>query len=189
MQPHEAIPGWFNFSRAYLEAIELAKDGARFVEVGCWAGRSAVFLASQIAQSGKKIRLHCVDHWQGSAEHQADPNLTDIYDIFLANTRSLREALGDDFVVMRSDSVKAAKRFKNASLDFVWLDAGHALEEVRADIRAWLPKVKPGGVIGGDDFPMEGVRDAVHAELGREAVRRMPENGWESWWYTVPRGA
>ena len=183
MRSHEAIPGWFNFSRAYSDAVDLAKPGARFVEVGCWAGRSAVFLAEQILTSRKNITLHCVDHWKGSPEHKDNPELADIYETFMRNTERLRKEMGERFVVIRDDSARAAKCFTDESLDFVWLDAGHDYKSVAKDIKAWLPKIRQGGVLGGDDYPMEGVRKAVDEAFPR--ARRISENGWTTWWHDV----
>lgn len=51
----------------------------------------------------------------------------------------------------------------------VYIDADHNYEPVKADIRAWLPKVKPGGWITGHDYywPFPGVLRAVCEELGK----------------------
>ena len=46
-----------------------------------------------------------------------------------------------------------------------------------ADIRAWLPKVKPGGVLGGDDWPYKGVQGAVRDGLGGQGCRGMSGAG------------
>jgi hypothetical protein len=51
-----------------------------------------------------------------------------------------------------ADSVAASRLFANASVDWVHLDARHDYESVKADLRAWLPKVKRGGWLSGDDF-------------------------------------
>jgi predicted O-methyltransferase YrrM len=36
--------------------------------------------------------------------------------------------------------------------DWIYLDAHHAYADVKADLTAILPKMKPGGVIMGDDY-------------------------------------
>ena len=46
----------------------------------------------------------------------------------------------------------AAATYPDQSLDFVFLDADHDYESVKADIAAWLPKVKPGGILAGHDY-------------------------------------
>lgn len=55
-------------------------------------------------------------------------------------------------VVHRAFSLDAAERFENESLDWVYIDGDHLYEAVTADLRAFLPKVKRGGYIAGDDY-------------------------------------
>jgi hypothetical protein len=52
------------------------------------------------------------------------------------------------------------------SLDFVFIDADHGYEGCLRDLRAWYPKVKPGGIFSGHDYentsyPKFGVTQAV----------------------------
>jgi predicted O-methyltransferase YrrM len=49
-------------------------------------------------------------------------------------------------------SIYAAKSYEDKSLDFVFIDANHDFEFVKQDIESWLPKIKPGGYIGGHDY-------------------------------------
>jgi hypothetical protein len=58
-------------------------------------------------------------------------------------------------------SLEAAKLYPDNSLDFVLIDASHDYPSVHADILAWLPKVKSGGILAGDDLPWFGVKRAV----------------------------
>ena len=63
--------------------------------------------------------------------------------------------------IIRDLSVNASKRFNDNSLDFIFIDAAHDYKSVKADIDAWLPKIKPGGIIAGHDLHAEGVKQAV----------------------------
>ncbi len=51
-----------------------------------------------------------------------------------------------------AESTTASSLFRDASLDWVHLDARHDYASVKADIQAWLPKVKSGGWLSGDDY-------------------------------------
>lgn len=55
-------------------------------------------------------------------------------------------------IVIKNNSVDAAKEFDDGFLDFVYIDAGHDYDNVKADIEAWTPKVRPGGIVSGDDY-------------------------------------
>jgi predicted O-methyltransferase YrrM len=63
--------------------------------------------------------------------------------------------------VIKGKSADVSKQFADASLEFVFIDASHDYESVKEDIEAWLPKVKVGGIVGGDDYQWEGVNKAV----------------------------
>lgn len=143
-----SIPGWFGFEDIYREAVE-RYDGV-FVEVGAWKGRSTAFLAVQAIRSGKPIELHVVDTFAGSDEaaHHEDPDLPNLRAVFDCNLEPVLERL----TVHQMTSVEAAGLFADGSVSFVLLDGAHDYESVKADIAAWLPKVKPGGWLCGDDI-------------------------------------
>ncbi len=54
--------------------------------------------------------------------------------------------------LLEKRSLEAAAWLEPASLDFVFIDAGHSYDEVRADIAAWRTRLKPGGWITGHDY-------------------------------------
>jgi len=174
---YEGIQGWFHFTEPYSQAVRAAKDGSIFVELGCWKGRSASFLAVEIVNSGKEIDLNFVDHWGGSEEeaHKTDPELERVFDIFKSNVAKS----GVKHTIHRMPTVEAAKKFADGSIDFIWVDAGHEYDEVLADLEAWFPKLKPQGIIGGDDYPMKGVEAAVQEFF--PSYDTGTERGW-TWW-------
>jgi predicted O-methyltransferase YrrM len=53
-----------------------------------------------------------------------------------------------------SDSLAAAKQLGNlkGTVDFIFIDGDHSYEACQADIAAWAPFVKRGGVIAFHDF-------------------------------------
>lgn len=63
--------------------------------------------------------------------------------------------------VLRLPSIEAAKLFPNGYFDMVYIDGDHSYLAVSEDIKAWLPKVKIGGVLAGHDCNLKGVKKAV----------------------------
>ena len=46
----------------------------------------------------------------------------------------------------------AAASVADGSLDLIYLDAGHMYTDASADIEAWWPKLRVGGLFTGDDY-------------------------------------
>lgn len=159
---YQDIQGWFIYQEIYDIAVNTAPDGAHFVEVGSWRGRSTAYMAVNIANSGKQIRFDAVDTWRGSideAVHQTDPAVINdtLYAEFLANMEPVKQYVNP----VRASSQEALALYEDNSLDFVLIDGSHVYEDVRADITGWLQKLKPGCLIAGDDYEWPGVKQAV----------------------------
>ena len=72
------------------------------------------------------------------------------------------DKFGDKVKFLKGFSVEMAKKVKDGSLDFVYLDGDHSYEGCRNDIHAWLPKLKLGGIMAFHDYnDIYGVRAAV----------------------------
>ena len=161
---YNKIQGWFTFPNLYKSVVEKF-DNAIFVEVGAWKGKSVAFMAVEIANSKKNIKFYCVDPWNGACEDHnanayqcAEVKNNSLYEHFLNNIAPVK-----DYVIPIKDySLNASKQFKDSSLDFVFIDASHDYENVKADIAVWFPKMKKGGIFAGHDYPSyPGVKKAV----------------------------
>ena len=68
---------------------------------------------------------------------------------------------GERLLIIKNWSTEAAKIFADNSLDFVFIDAQHTYDSLKADIEAWEPKIKKGGYMLGHDIHFPGVLKAV----------------------------
>jgi hypothetical protein len=165
------IDGWFNWRSAQEEAVRWFPDGSRFVEVGVYLGRSLCSLGEVIEHSGKNITMIGIDTCRGSGPEGS--KLTDYHARAVedgggtfAGTlhRNLMECgAADRTILIIADSKAASGFFGEASLEWVHLDARHDYASVRADIESWLPKIKRGGWLSGDDYDEEKWPDVVRA--------------------------
>jgi predicted O-methyltransferase YrrM len=68
-----------------------------------------------------------------------------------------------------SDSVAAAQKLgeKRGTIDFIFIDGDHSYDACKADIAAWTPFVKRGGVIAFHDFGSraDGVTRAIFEQI------------------------
>ena len=173
------INGWFNFADIYGKMVKNAENGAHFVEIGTCFGKSASFMAVEIANSGKTITFDTIDTFKGSpSELHSTHKFFLSLDVYQIATYNLHELPVN---VIKGNSVDVSKQYKNKSLDFVFIDGSHEYKDVKADIKAWSKKVKKGGYIGGHDYSdHEGVRKAVIEVFGECPA------GETSWMYQLP---
>lgn len=91
--------------------------------------------------------LFAVDNWDNAETRRRERvharNVEWFFRNRMANNRP---------IVMKMASVEASKYIAEGSLDFVYIDAAHDYENVKADIHAWAPKVRKGGIVSGDDY-------------------------------------
>jgi len=146
MKATKQIEGWFNHQAAYDYLLaNMPKDGT-FVELGAWLGKSSSYLCDKA--TGQDIII--VDTWKGSPNelttHHKLATEQDIYQLFVENMGERK------YKAIKATSKAAARKFKAESLDVVFIDLTHTYEAVKEDIKLWLPKVKKGGYIAGDDY-------------------------------------
>jgi hypothetical protein len=167
---------FFDYQDLYSEMVELHGDNSHFVEVGSWKGRSSCYFGVEIINSGKKIKLDCVDTFLGSEEH-LNPNspyfskelLEDenwLFNIFINNISKLEGVI----TPIRMESSKASKIYDDESLDFVFIDASHDYDSVISDLKSWFPKIKKGGYFAGHDFHHQPIIKAVHEFFNQQEI-------------------
>jgi methyltransferase family protein len=187
------IHGWFQWRSAQEEAAKQFSSGSCFIEVGTYLGRSICSLGEVIQLSGKTFRVIGIDTCRGSGPEgprQKDYHGTVVEQYGGTFAGALHKNIldcgyGETISLMISDSITASKFFGDASVDWVHLDARHDYASVKADIRAWLPKIKPGGWLSGDDndeIKWPEVVQAVHEVLpGAQAWST------QQWRWVVPK--
>jgi hypothetical protein len=112
----------------------------------------------------------------------------------------LAVGLWSDFRLLRMTFDQALDLFPDASFDFIYCDGyAHTGEEGGRTLADWYPKLKPGGVMAGDDYDLENwslVVWAAHHAAGQlgvplfvtERVSDDPYNRFPSWYFIKPEG-
>jgi GT2 family glycosyltransferase len=183
----DQIPGMFDFELVYDAAVETADDKAVFVEIGCLAGRSTCYLGNQICNSNKAISLYAIDTAMGSPSDGIGLELVPSLGGSMAgilHRNILGCGLTEIIVPILTSSVRAATLFPNESVDFCFIDGDHSYESVTADLNAWWPKIRPGGMLAGHDYRGTaawtiGLTPAVHDFFGvTDAAHPKAANCW-----------
>jgi hypothetical protein len=187
------VPGWFDWMDLYDEVALTTPPYSTIVEVGVAFGRSLLYLAQKIKETGRPgIRIVAVDKWEPYDEAAfiwdrskiGHPSEVAAFEyaqahggLFPAFLHNIRESgLSDIIYPMRCDSVQAAESFIALKIKphFVFIDAEHTAEAVQRDIDYWWD-TGPEWMAGHDynrgledNFP--GVWKTVDAKWGQENV-------------------
>lgn len=149
--------------------LALMHDHAVVVEVGVYAGD----LSKMLADLPELSHLYVIDSWDGHYSKLGYEHMERIAAGVIAwgATRS-------DVTVRRLDSADGAAQFEDNSIDFFHTDGDHSLAGIRRDITLWLPKVRVGGIISGDNYEAKTVAQGVDELLPH---RELLANG-RLWW-------
>lgn len=138
-------------ARPAFWATLVAALGCRDVaEIGVWKGDFAAALLAACPCIG---RYHLVDPWR----HLPDWNKPfNVPDAVFAEVHAIAMAaiapFADRCEVLRGRTADVIGRIPDGSLDFAYVDGDHSLRGIAVDLIATWPKLRPGGVIGGDDL-------------------------------------
>ena len=125
-----------------LDLIHTLPKGATVAEVGWWLAGSSVDIASILKAKGGK--LTCVDLYRAP---QCDQNIKSM-------------GVGDTIQFIQGTSWEVPTTLTE-QFDLVFVDADHSYESVKKDLLAWIPRIKPGGILLNDDSDWPSVKQAL----------------------------
>ena len=125
------------------------------IEVGVWRGE---FAAHNLRfWSGNYVMC---DLWGFREDGTADKNMDDKGSWNEVMFDAIRNTLfaGERVTMNKGASIEVAKTFPDNFFDWIYLDALHDYDSVMADMEAWWPKLRTGGLFSGDDFGDQSLR-------------------------------
>jgi predicted O-methyltransferase YrrM len=142
-------------------------------EIGVYKGRGTSMWNVELINKNIDYDYYAIDHFLGSAEHDKNVNY---YEITKQNLRPIIDKIN----LIKNDSISESKNYVDGFFDVIYIDASHEYEYVKEDILTWLPKVKKGGIICGDDYigGWPGVIQAVNELFGN----KVNVVGGQQWW-------
>lgn len=170
------------FSRyEFPELID--REGYKYaVEVGVNLGQFSYYLLKH----SKLEHLLSVDSYRGRFKRD-----------WIAAT-TLLEPFGERSTLLRMKSLDAARpgfifgvheHGPPTLADFVYIDADHSEASVTADLAAWAPLVRPGGILAGHDYcdAHKGVIQAVNKFASKTGWElQLTREAWASWVFRIP---
>lgn len=153
------------------------------VELGVFDGYTAMTILEKCPQ----VQYFGVDKWAHPDTYQCLAprgeesrrvygvvDMPALYQLTLKNI----EPYKDRATLILETTLEASNKFENNSIDLVFIDADHSYEGVKADILAWAPKVKMGGIVSGHDFSWVGVRKAIEECLSINQITTFTDDVW-----------
>jgi hypothetical protein len=138
-------------SRIHLwKEILRAANIQTMLEVGVWKGE----YAQQILEQCEFIKqYYMIDPWANLPDWNKPFNVSskvfkEVYEEAMKRT----EFASSKRIVLQGTTKEVIDNVPDNSLDFVYIDGDHTLRGITIDLNKVLPKVKEGGLIGGDDF-------------------------------------
>ena len=181
MTSNDLPEGWFSPGdiAAYGSLYEQLPVGSCVAELGVWQGRSLCSVADVILRN--ELTIHAVDTFRGTPSeldivHDCDGKLRQRFESNLTQF-----GIAKHIVIHVGSTELIAQEIDAGSLNLAFIDADHSYDSVLADIKAWLPKVKAGGVLCGHDYnppgqDHAGVKQAVDELIGIQKVIVFPES-------------
>lgn len=135
-----------NVGRKDLALLFHELDFKTGVEIGVQQG----IYSEILCQSNPQAKIYGVDKWEWypTFAHYITSNTQ------LANygRTKTRMAQYPNYKIIRGWSMDALKKFKDESLDFVFIDGNHDYDFLINDLIGWSKKVRKGGIISGHDY-------------------------------------
>lgn len=122
------------------DIVKLVRQGGVGIELGV----AEAVMSERLLRHGVLSHLYCVDMYAGDRGHNDDQ-----YKRAIKKLSPFRSQ--HTLIKLRFD--QALSLFPDEYFDFIYVDGyAHTGEESGATFRDWYPKLKPGGVLAGDDY-------------------------------------
>ena len=122
--------------------LELLPAGGTVAELGVAAGD----FSADILALARPSKLYLVDIWAEGSQRYGEDKLAGV------QARFAREIAAGQVEIVRGMSVPAADGFADASLDWIYIDTDHTYATTLQELHSYAPRLKPGGIIAGDDY-------------------------------------
>ncbi|AWW33631.1 class I SAM-dependent methyltransferase [Mannheimia varigena] len=148
---------WFTHNTPSLVSIFEYVKPLRILEIGSFEGRSTIFFMEEALKYQPQVEIHCIDSWEGGAEHQGVWNMGEVERRFVDNI-SLAQQLSLSAVFYKHRGHSHQKMIELLAngyagyFDYIYVDGSHEAPDVLFDALLAHRLVRKGGVISFDDY-------------------------------------
>jgi len=167
------IPGGFKGNRVYEKAIKKfvsTSSTSLFIEIGSLMGQSTCFMSNSLmSRNITTVDFDVIDYWASSHVKRSDIS----FDWLPSDQREVALKFGKGEMSMAwhhfmlktnsweminkvfhgsSTDANIVNQYKDASVDFIYLDTAHDARITTQELDLWWPKLKRHGLLCGDDY-------------------------------------
>lgn len=122
----------------------------RVLELGVYKGEFAEVLLDRFPEIET---YYLLDPWRNLSDWNKPANKDDDeFEQIYREAMSRTEAHADRRVILRGTTTEVIDQVDDQSLDLAYVDGDHTLRGISIDLISVWDKVRPGGLLGGDDF-------------------------------------
>ncbi|MBF0503760.1 MAG: class I SAM-dependent methyltransferase [Candidatus Omnitrophica bacterium] len=150
------------YMRRLLQKEIKDKEYFYLLEIGSWAGDSAVLWADTIKFAGKKGMVLCVDPWEPYIDEQQEKvnsatiimnkalKRGSVFKLFLHNIQTSHHS--DVICPLKGYSERVLPLLRRGIFNMVYIDGDHSYSGIKKDLYNAAKLIGEGGIIAGDDF-------------------------------------
>lgn len=169
-----------------IEQFAKEKNWVHGLELGVWVGVTTFWLMKNTT-----LKMTCVDAWEVQDDnpeydwqYNKKPVFKDgklvrleefksegqVWNHDANESRFRKEAgqWGDRIKIIKGRSLDVIDSIPDNSVDFIFHDSDHSYPFVKDEIKAYLPKLRPGGYSIGDDYNWTPVARSVREAFGND---------------------
>lgn len=154
----DAYPQEWISNKGLVPYIKRHGDNLKGIEIGtCRAESTAYFLE----KCPNIDLLTTIDPYKGYQDWNGEITQETV-DRFMEVAKKNLKKYGKRVKMLREESVNAADKFDDESVDFIFVDGDHSYDATLADCKAYYPKLKKGGIFCGHDYQtLEDVKRSI----------------------------
>ena len=173
-----------NYGRGFFLSEGIFKENSIGAEIGIFR---AGFANSVVTKLNPKM-YHMIDPWiyrRGWKRYEYNNVKLTSQEVVEWMVKDIYKRFDKPNVKIHRDfSYNVVNEFNDNYFDFVYVDGSHNYFDVLKDLRLYYPKIKPGGIMSGDDWNISGdrVKKAVWKFIEEVNIKNINVKSGQFWW-------
>ena len=154
----DAYPQAWISNKGLVPYVKRQGDNLKGIEIGTCRGESTAYFLEKCPNIDL---LTTIDPYKGYQDWNGEITQETV-DRFMEVAKKNLKEYGKRVKMLRLESVAAADKFKDESVDFIFVDGDHSYDATLADCKAYYSKLKKGGIFCGHDYQtLEDVKRSI----------------------------